>query len=146
MKKLLLIAGLLAPTLCFSQQFSIPWFKISGGGGTSANGPFTLTGTIGQPDAGATMSGGNFAVTGGFWSILGTVQTAGAPALSVTFAGAGTAVISWPATSTGFTLEENSALGTQNWTIVSGVTVVGGQNQITISTQPGNNFFRLVKP
>jgi len=37
-----------------------------GGGGTSGGGDFTLTGIIGQPEAGA-MSGGDYELLGGFW-------------------------------------------------------------------------------
>ena len=47
-------------------QLSIPWFTIDGGGGTSAGATFSLSGAIGQPDAGA-MSGGAFTISGGFW-------------------------------------------------------------------------------
>ena len=32
-----------------------------------SGGEFELSGTIGQPDAGATMTGGDFELTGGFW-------------------------------------------------------------------------------
>jgi hypothetical protein len=147
MKKLLLTVGLLAPSLCFAQQFSIPWFKISGGGGTSAGGPFTLNGSIGQPDAGFSMSGGGFSVTGGFFSVLAAVQTSGAPTLTITLTGSGTAILSWPASSTGFQLQQNSALGSGTWSNVANpVTVVNGQNQVTITTHPGNSFFRLANP
>ncbi len=44
----------------------VPWFSVDGGGGTSAGGDFTLDGTIGQPDAGGKLTGGAFAVEGGF--------------------------------------------------------------------------------
>ncbi len=48
-------------------QYSIGRFTIDGGGVTAASGGvFTLRGTIGQPDAGL-LSGGVFAVKGGFW-------------------------------------------------------------------------------
>src|SRR5580765_7746156 len=46
--------------------FSIDWSTIDGGGNTSTGGGFELTGTLGQPDAG-TLSGGTYALTGGFW-------------------------------------------------------------------------------
>ena len=70
---LTLIAGGLAAHGVAQAQFSIDWYTIDGGGGTSTGGSFTLTGTIGQPDAGA-ASGGTFACAGGFWG------GAGAPA------------------------------------------------------------------
>ena len=37
------------------------------GGGTSSGGMFTVSGTIGQPDAG-TLSGGEYTLRGGFWT------------------------------------------------------------------------------
>jgi len=40
--------------------------SIIGGGGTSAGGNYSLTGTIAQPEAGA-MSGGSYELLGGFW-------------------------------------------------------------------------------
>ncbi len=52
-------------------QLSINWFTIDGGGGTSTGGTFSLSGTIGQPDAGI-MSGGQFTVSGGFWAGIAT--------------------------------------------------------------------------
>ncbi len=47
--------------------YSMPWWTIDSGGGTSSGSNYTLSGTIGQPDV-ATMSGGSYAVSGGFWS------------------------------------------------------------------------------
>ena len=58
---------LVATASSASAQLSISWFTIDGGGGTSAGGAFTLSGTIGQPDAGV-LTGGTFAVNGGFWA------------------------------------------------------------------------------
>ncbi|GEM_PF-890172 len=62
-----LIALACAAAPVFAQPFAINWYTIDGGGGTSAGGTFNLSGTIGQPDAGAVMSGGSFALQGGFW-------------------------------------------------------------------------------
>src|SRR5215469_18849024 len=70
-------------------QYSIDWFKVSGGGGTSTNGQYALSGTVGQHDAGGPMSGGNYSVTGGFWSLVAVVQTPGAPLLTITRSGNG---------------------------------------------------------
>jgi uncharacterized membrane protein len=47
-------------------DYDISWFTVDGGGGNSIGGPYTLSGTAGQPDAGV-LSGGTYAVTGGFW-------------------------------------------------------------------------------
>lgn len=49
------------------QEYDLSWHTIDGGGVLgSTEGDFALSGTIGQPDA-ATMSGGDFELTGGFW-------------------------------------------------------------------------------
>jgi hypothetical protein len=39
--------------------YTLDWWTVDGGGGSSENGAYTLVGTIGQPDAGA-LSGGGF--------------------------------------------------------------------------------------
>lgn len=49
-----------------SAQFSVGKFTVDGGGGGSAGGSFTVSGTIAQPDAGV-LSGGSFSLSGGFW-------------------------------------------------------------------------------
>ena len=87
MKKLLLLFGLLVPAITLAQQYTIDWYKIAGGGGTSTGGTYQVSGTIGQPDASGTTSGGNYTLTGGFWSLIAVVQTAGAPTLTITHVG-----------------------------------------------------------
>lgn len=48
--------------------FDLAWRTIDGGGQmSSTGGGFEVSGTIGQPDAGTVMTGGEFEVTGGFW-------------------------------------------------------------------------------
>jgi hypothetical protein len=54
-----------------AQPFELSWNTIDGGGGASSGGAYTLSGTIGQPDAG-TMSGGNYSLAGGFWGAIPT--------------------------------------------------------------------------
>jgi len=49
MKKLLLFAAMLVATTGFAQSYSMDWHKVAGGGGTSTNGAFAVTGTIGRP-------------------------------------------------------------------------------------------------
>ena len=48
--------------------YTITAWTVDGGGISNATGGvYTLSGTIGQPDAGPTLSGGAFSVDGGFW-------------------------------------------------------------------------------
>jgi len=140
MKKLLLL-GLLLATAGLAQQYSIGWYKIGGGGGTSTNGQYSVTGTIGQPDAGPAMTGGNYSVTGGFWSLI-AVQTPGAPLLGITAAG-NQVVVSWPASSAGYTLQTNSDLNPANWGNYSGTV---NNNSAAMTPPRGNLFFRLYHP
>jgi hypothetical protein len=62
---------LLASTGAYAQSYSLNWFTIDGGGLQAADGGgFKLSGTAGQPDAGAVaMTGAGFKLTGGFWAI-----------------------------------------------------------------------------
>ena len=55
------------------QSYSIDWYKVAGGGGTSTGGVYSVSGTVGQPDSGGPMTGGNYSVTGGFWSLISVV-------------------------------------------------------------------------
>ncbi|MGE0479889.1 MAG: hypothetical protein AB7Q17_05390 [Phycisphaerae bacterium] len=45
---------------------TIDWWTADGGGGALAGADFTLSGTIGQPDAGLLVAG-NVALLGGYW-------------------------------------------------------------------------------
>ncbi|MCG3127946.1 MAG: hypothetical protein CHACPFDD_02819 [Phycisphaerae bacterium] len=62
-----LCAGLLLVPAA-SAQYQIYWYTFDGGGGTSTGGAYSLSGTIGQPDAGY-LAGGQFEVLGGYWVI-----------------------------------------------------------------------------
>ncbi|MGA2789032.1 MAG: hypothetical protein ABSF60_16050 [Verrucomicrobiota bacterium] len=128
-----------------AQSYSINWSKVAGGGGTSAGGAYQVSGTIGQHDAGGLMTGGNYSLTGGFWSIITVVQTPGAPLLSVSFNYQPPGVtVSWPVSATNYVLQQNSALSTANWTPVGlPITTNGAILSVTISPPAGNLFFRL---
>ena len=47
-------------------DYSISWYTIDGGGGTSSGGTYQLSGTFGQPDA-EYSGGGQYELLGGFW-------------------------------------------------------------------------------
>jgi len=128
-------------------QYSIDWQTIDGGGGTSTGGVYSVSGTIGQPDAG-TMSGGNFSLTGGFWSLLSIVQTPGSPLLNISFTSTNTAMVSWPSAATGFNLQQNTnGIGTSNWSnLVSGIQENASIRYIIVNPPSGSRFYRLFKP
>jgi hypothetical protein len=75
-------------------NYTIGWYTIDGGGGTSTGGTYQVSGTIGQPNASGAMTGGNYSLTGGFWSLIAAVQTGGAPTLYITSSG-NTVTVYW---------------------------------------------------
>ena len=127
-------------------QYSIDWSTIDGGGGTSIGGVYSVSGTIGQPDASGAMTGGSYSLTGGFWSLYSVVQTEGVPLLSITQSN-NYAILSWPLPSTGYGLEQTPSLSTASWTSVTNIPADNGTiKSVTLPVQPGNKFFRLKKP
>ena len=139
-------AGILA-TAASAQNYSIDWFTIDGGGGTSTGGVYTVNGTIGQPDAGGPVTGGGYSLTGGFWSLLAVVPIAGAPTLTITLIGPGAARVSWPSPSTGFVLQQNSNLTLAGWSLPPEVINDDGTNRfIIVNPTVGNRFYRLSHP
>jgi hypothetical protein len=67
----LLILGLLltAVAMAAPQAFSLTWWTVDGGGGTSQRNDYTLTGTIAQPEVGRLLTGDTYTLAGGFWGI-----------------------------------------------------------------------------
>jgi hypothetical protein len=136
--KIILILTLFIPAIGFAQSYAIDWYKVAGGGGVSTGGVYQVSGTIGQPDASGAMTGGNYSLTGGFWSLF-AVQTPGAPLLTITCSG-NEAIISWSLAATGWTLQTNNNLATGTWGNYAGAVV---NNSVTNSPPAGNLFFRL---
>ncbi len=141
-------ALLLGPWTGQAQSYAIDWFTIDGGGGVSKGGTYTLVGTVGQPDAGRLTSEGR-SVIGGFWGWISTVETPGAPELTISQeTSTGEVLLEWPAPSTGWVLQESNQLqpaGT--WSAVSTVPVLtGSHRRVTILNPIGNRYYRLFKP
>jgi hypothetical protein len=139
--------GFAGPGKLQAQNFAIDWFTIDGGGGTSTGGVYTVSGTIGQPDAGR-MSGGNYTIDGGFWGIIAAIQTPGSPLLRVVLTTTNTVVVAWPSPSTGFSLQQNPAVNNGvTWSAVTNVpAVVGSEKQVIIAPPLGNKYYRLLNP
>ena len=126
-----------------AQSYSIDWYKVAGGGGTSTGGVYAVSGTIGQHDAGS-MTGGQYALIGGFWGLIGVVPVPGSPLLQVANTGTNTVVIWWPSPSTGFILQQNGDLRTTNWlTAPQTVTDNGTTRSIVVNPPVGDLFYRL---
>lgn len=59
-----------AATAVGAQQAVTRW-TVDGGGGRSQDARYTLTGSIGQPDAVPLLKGGRYRLGGGFWAEVG---------------------------------------------------------------------------
>jgi len=141
----LVVGGSMLVVGCFSllAQYTIDWHTIDGGGGTSTGGVYSVSGTIGQPDAGGPMTNGQYSVTGGFWVLPMAIQSEGAPTLVIVPAGAGQAQVSWtPDTGTNWVLQETSSLSPTNWmNSTSSYT-----NPIVVPAAVPTKFYRLYRP
>ena len=150
MKTQTLAVCILTSAFClqaWGQSYTIDWSTVDGGGGASTGGVYTVTGTIGQSDAG-TMSGGNNTVQGGFWGIIAAVQTPGAPLLSIARTATNTVAVLWPSPSTGWNLQQNTnSVSSLNWSNVVTAPLDDGTTKTLIVNPPtGNRFYRLKQP
>ena len=158
MKKTLFTLWLVgAGAVASAQTYSIDWFSIDGGGGTSTGAVYSISGTIGQPDAG-TMSGGGYLLVGGFWGVVSALQTPGAPFLTIARNPANGAVtVSWPTPADpasptfGWVLDQTGAVTSPSAAISWSQVAFPYQTNtstisITVPSPSGNRFYRLRKP
>jgi hypothetical protein len=142
LKIVLMTLALTALVARAQTNYTIDWYTIDGGGGTSTGGVYAVSGTIGQPDASGAMTGGNYSLTGGFWSLIAAVQTVGAPTLYITSLG-NTVTVYWQDVS-GWSLQQNNNLNSSGgWSVNSSWTTSNGTNYLNITPPTGNLFFRL---
>ncbi len=142
MKLFYLTLGLLVPILGSAQNYSIDWSTIDGGAGSSTGGVYSVSGTIGQPDAGGPLTNGQYSVTGGFWAWPVAVQSVSAPTLVIVPSASDTATISWTPATPGFVLQETLSLAPTNWVN----SVSGATNPVTVPAMSAAKFYRLRQP
>ena len=127
-----------------AQTYSIDWDQVASGGGTSTGGAYSVAGTIGQPDAGLTLSGGGYSLIGGFWSLVSGLEKATPPTLFIIL-GAHDVTVYWQAQN-GWILQENTDLNAvKGWMNSSGVTTVNGVSFHSVVNPTSAIFFRLTR-
>ncbi|MCU0770666.1 MAG: alpha-amylase family glycosyl hydrolase [Verrucomicrobia bacterium] len=67
------------------------------------------------------------------------------PTLSIQLVESGTGLLSWPASFSGFSLQQNPDLSAGSWTsVTNSVITTNGLNQVLVPAANGNRYFRLV--
>jgi len=130
-----LLITLLSAVSVTAQNYRIDWFTIDGGGGTSSGGQYTLSGTIGQPDAGE-LKGGDYVLEGGFWGEI--LMQLVAPRLYIERS-VDHVVISWAANIPGFYLQESPTIGPASWSN----SARGSSNPAVVPSAGPSRFFQL---
>ena len=77
MKRLMMVISLITFLLLTIQavraagdaSYTLDWWTVDNGGGTSQNGSYVLSGTAGQAEPGS-LHGGEYSLVGGFWAVL----------------------------------------------------------------------------
>jgi hypothetical protein len=68
--RMLAALAMLFAATALADELSLDWYTVDGGGDLwTTGGTYELSGTIGQPAAGVTMTGGSFELIGGFWAL-----------------------------------------------------------------------------
>jgi hypothetical protein len=136
---LMLFATIWLTNMTLAQPYTIDWYTVDGGGAMNLiGGAYTLSGTIGQPDAGR-MIGGTDSIDGGFWGLIALVP----PRLTITHSG-NNVVVCWPSPSTGFRLQQSASLAPGSWTNVGQTINDNGTTKcVTLSTTPAALYYRL---
>ncbi len=144
--RLVICLVLLTSAFCLSargQSYSIDWFTVDGGGGTSTGGVYSVSATPGQPDAG-TMSGGTFTLTGGFWGAIAAVQPPGAPYLWIALTPTNTAIIWWELSTTPWRLQATTNLLPTGAVWADRAYYTNGATCYRLESPPsGRRFYRL---
>jgi hypothetical protein len=147
----LLFLSLACPALAGpDESLWIDWYTVDGGGGSTSAGEFTLSGTVGQPDAGALVASGcDFAVFGGYWGQFSDVipNPPERPRLSICFASANSLLLSWPGSHPGCCVQKRLA-DAQTWDDVNATPVlVGNEYRVTLNFALADapTYFRLRK-
>ncbi|HMC26462.1 MAG TPA: hypothetical protein VKM56_01570 [Verrucomicrobiae bacterium] len=130
-----LLVAFLGVVSASAQNYRIDWFTIDGGGGTSSGGQYTLSGTIGQPDAGE-LKGGNYVLDGGFWGEL--FMQIVPPRLYIERS-VDQVTISWNPNTPGFYLRESPTIGPPSWSN----TASGSSNPAVLPAAGPSRFFQL---
>ena len=141
-----LLLALAAATAQAQTIFAINWFTVAGASGTSTGGVFAVTSLVGMPDASG-LKGQHYRIEDGIWSSIAAVPAPDAPRLSIFVTTTNTVMVAWPASATGWTLQQNTVSpSSSDWSNVTATAQNDGTTRTLIISPPtGNRFYRLWK-
>lgn len=139
------MVGLLSVAVSIhAQNYSVQRSVIGGGGGVSAGGRYGIDGTIGQSTIGGPSIGGSYALQCGFWSLIGTVPTPGAPTLQTIQDSPTTVKLLWVDGGNYVLQQSPTPLPGTGWSQnLLQVKTANGTNSVVVPIQSGSLFFRL---
>jgi hypothetical protein len=131
------VLAALAMSAAHAQEFSATWFSVDAGGGLSGGGAYALFGTVGQPDAAAPSTGGEYTLTAGFVPGLGVQNEA--PILNIAVISPGQVTLAWEAMGGDYVLQQSDALDAGAWTDIP----AGGISPVVLTALESGKFYRL---
>ena len=122
-----------------AEDYRLAWFTVAGGAGTSSNGPYSVSDTIGQSAVGGAMAGGSYSVTGGFWS---AASVPAAPLLTMTALTPDAAALHWTPQTGDYVLQVTGSLSPAHWVNAPS----GSENPVVVPFTSSVRFYRVYKP
>ncbi len=147
--KTIIILLLTSSLLHADPRFVLKKTVIPGGGSTLTSPRFTLTGTIGQPEASPRLvsTDGRFTLAPGFWGDYSVVQQPNLPLLTIRRGATGFFVLAWPIDTANATLEQSLDLTPSSWTTVTTRVIdTATEHTVTVPINAPKKFFRLSVP
>ncbi len=120
-------------------DYQVSWFTIAAGAGTSTNGHYSVSGTIGQSDAGDALTGGSTSLTGGFWAVAAVPA---GPLLTLTALTPNAATLQWTPDTGDYVLQVTESLSPAHWVNAPS----GHANPIVVPLTSSERYFRVYKP
>ena len=109
---------------------------ITGNSGTQVTATVPISARTGHISV---ITPGGFATSPGDFAVINAT-----PAMAISVSITNSIIVSWPASASGFVLQENNALDQNAWTtLTNGVSTVGDMNEVVLFPLPGGQFFRL---
>jgi hypothetical protein len=142
------LIGFCCATTNLHAEYSIQTFRIAGGGALNGSGgAYTLSGTIGQPEALGFLTGEPYSAIGGFWASPLSISNPAIPMLDVEQLKNGDIRVFWPLPATRLVLDQADSLtGTSQpnaWTQVAFPYQTNASHVFIIVPPTKSRFYRL---